>query len=116
MFLQAVAWIFFVVVSVMLCTDGASAQEVRGYNDIQSALQTIPTGGRVRIIVEVNVDPALIPTLGSRNAVARSVETAMARFAQVPLSIIEPIPGTARIVTEVNANELTQLNQLGIVS
>jgi hypothetical protein len=96
----------------------ANAQQIPGANEVQAELQNVSPHGRIRIIAEVIVDSNLVPTLGQKNATARSVEAAVASLAQigVPIPIIQPIVGTNRIVLEITIGEFAQLKNLGIIS
>lgn len=103
----------------MLCIAGSTArtqaQEIRGLREVQAELQRMPPAGRVRIIAEIAVPPALVSQLGAKNAMNSSVASALAGIAQAGVPVIEPIAGTARVVMEVNPTELAQLQALRII-
>jgi subtilisin family serine protease len=111
--------VFACVTMAMVCIAGSTgsleAQEIRGFREVQAELQRVPPAGRVRIIAETVVDPALIPALGAKNAMNRSVENAVVKISQIGIPVVEPILGTPRIVMEVNSGELAQLQQLGVI-
>ena len=101
---------------ILSLTGGVQAQEVRGYAEVQAELQRVPPSGRVRIIAEIAVDPTLVTALGRKSAVNRSTENALAAIAQIGIPIVEPIQGTARVVMEIDGNELARLNQLEVIT
>lgn len=92
------------------------AQQISGVSQVQAEFQSLPANSRIRVIADVIVDPSLVPTLGMKNATARSVEAAAASLAQIGIPIIQPIVGTNRVVLEITNGELAQLNQLGRIS